>query len=216
MFSTAKRVAANALTYRIAGQALQTWEGGVPGEATPRPRAPRGRSTPDRPVEAPASQANPVTDGSPEELRAVEARVAALEAQAWARDTAAVGEGRQYQGAVEAACQTTTPPDTLQGPLVRNLEASRRGVVGRFEVTHLIVPSALQPAGAPAQTFCGWPFGEGVAALSFDGKLDQGEVCDKCMPTLAARIARRRAATARAVAASLAIAPPPDELDGRP
>ena len=107
-------------------------------------------------------------------------------------------------------------PEPLRGPFVRNLEASRRGVVGWFEVTHLIVPSALQPAGAAAQTFCGWPFGEGAAALSFDGHLDRGEICEKCLPTLAARMARRKAATARSVAASLALEPPPAELDGRP
>ena len=133
----------------------------------------------------------------------MECRVPVLEAQAWARDAAAIGEGRLYQGAVEAACQTSTPPDPLRGPLVRHCEAARKGVVGRFEVTHLIVPSSLQPAGAAPQTVCGWAFAGGNATLSFDGRLDTSELCEKCLPTLAARIARRRASTARAVAASL-------------
>ena len=136
-----------------------------------------------------------------------------MEAQAWARDEASIGEGRQYQEAVEAACQTTTPDEPLRGPLVRNCDASRKGVVGRFEVTHLIVPSSLQPVGASPQAFCGWPFALGSATLCFDGRLGTGELCEKCLLKLASRAAWRRAATARAVAASLGPEPEADPAE---
>ena len=49
-----------------------------------------------------------------------------------------------------------------------------------------------------------------VKALSTLGELAETEVCDKCLPSLAGRLARRCVARARAVAASIAADVPRD------
>ena len=187
----------------VAGQAVLGWQGGVPREVTPRPRAPRGWSSSDHPVATEPTPSAPHLGASAEALRALEARVAALEAQAWARDEAAVVAWEAFRERVSAACQAVPPEVGVLGPLVRNCAASRVGVIGRFSVTHLVVPRALQPAGDIPRAFCGMSLATVGATLSFDGSLLDTEVCEKCLPGLATRISRRRTARAREVAASL-------------
>ena len=139
---------------------------------------------------------------------ALEARVAAFEADAWARDLPSEVAGRQVQAAADAACQTAldAPPsvETVRPALVRNLAAARSGVSGRFVVTHLIVPTGLQVRGQGPRTFCGWAFAEGPSDVDFEIDFSTGDVCDKCLPGLHGRVARRRRAIAAQVAASVA------------
>ena len=204
----------------MAGRAVRQWEGGAPVDtnfqhgASPISACP---PLPPSPVLPPVDSLPPCC--SPEALQGIEARLAALEAQAWARDQNAIGEGHAFQNraedevsaAMDAAASSSSDPVVVErgpaaavaGPLVRNCAASRAGYPGRFQVTHLVVPSSLQPRGAEPRAFCRWAFGS-CPTLSFDGGLADTEICDRCLPTLAKRLARRRAARARAVSLEIA------------
>ena len=138
------------------------------GSWTPIPRSVPGRSAEERPEEP------SVPSPSPETNRGLEARTAALEAGAWAANAAAVTEGFRVKELADEACQAALDDHLpVRGPIVRNLEASRAGVAGRFEVSHLIVPTALLRDDIP-RCFCGWAFSS-FATLSFDGDLTTSE-----------------------------------------
>ena len=159
-------------------------------------------------------EASAIAIPSPEKIRELEARIAALEAGAWAANAAAVEESFRVKELADAACQAALEDHApVRGPLLRNLAASRAGVAGRFEVTHLIVPTALLRDGVP-RCFCGWAFAD-CKTLSFDGDLTNGDACEGCLPGLHKRLVERRARvaarTARIVAsADLPAGEPPD------
>ena len=71
------------------------------------------------------------------------------------------------------------------------MEASRKGTAGRYDVTHLVVPRSLQRPGDEPRAFCGWPFTLGRTVVAADLEVGAGEVCEKCLPGLARRFARR-------------------------
>ena len=97
---------------------------------------------------------------------------------------------------------------------MRNLAAARTGTIGRFIVVHMIVPAGLRPPGTEPRTFCGWAFANS-RHTDYNSEFLEGEVCDKCLQGLHAKVAARRRALAAATAADLPVeAPSPRELDG--
>ena len=148
----------------------------------------------------------------------LEARVAALEADTWSHSPSGVRAARAFQAQAGAATQTTfsvsgDPPshpkvesaaedsqNKERVVLITNLEGSRKGTAGRYESTHLVVPTSLRPPGSSPRTFCGWPFADGRVAVSYRADLGAGEVCEKCLPGLSRRVAARRLALAKSAA----------------
>ena len=61
-------------------------------------------------------------------------------------------------------------------------------------MAHLVVPQALQNEGVVPRAFCGWAFSSASAAIATDGNIGAREVCEKCIPRLARRLAARKAA----------------------
>jgi len=84
-------------------------------------------------------------------------------------------------------------------PLVRN-RASK--------VVHLVVPAGLIPAGAPAKSFCGWPYGAAEDLLVDAVPLVHKQICEKCFPGLRRKVKARLQAMAAVIASDAA--PPPD------
>ena len=187
-----------AQTSTIARRAVEVWEGADPD----RPAKP-GRTPVRSEGSAPAMIPEVLAGPSPETNRELEARIASVEAEAWARNRPAADTALEAQRVADAACQTAEErSEPIPGLLVRNTNASRAGVVGRFAVTHLVVPTSLLRPGDSPRTFCGWPFSS-CRTLSFDGDLTAGEACDKCLPGLHLKIVTRRRSVAAAVAAAL-------------
>jgi len=84
-------------------------------------------------------------------------------------------------------------------PLVRN-RASK--------VVHLVVPAGLIPSGAPAKSFCGWPYGTAEDLLVDAVPLVHKQICEKCFPGLRRKVKARLLAMAAEIAS--VAAPPPD------
>jgi len=71
-----------------------------------------------------------------------------------------------------------------------------------------VVPAGLIPSGAPAKSFCGWPFGA-VEDLSVRAiPLVHKQICEKCFPGLRKKVKARLQSMAAVIAGGAA--PPPD------
>ena len=98
----------------------------------------------------------------------------------------------RFSVATSSASSGPMPTSPRLPVLVKSKAASRAGTVGRFEVTHLVVPRSLQRVDDVPRAFCGCPFELGASVVSTDLNIGAGEVCETCLPGLARRIATRR------------------------